>query len=201
MAWITKVAMNWTLLAVVILCLVCMAIFRVFLNWDSLSMGVKVSDVANLLAPLAFCAAVVERAIEIIISPWRDTGASRLQSAIASIQARPADPASAAQDVQDLKNATDALNAYRGETQKLAFFVSILLSFLVAMAGIRAIGPFLDFAKFHDKTITSEAQRLFFLTVDMLLSTALLAGGADGIHAIVDSVTNFFGNTSSKTAS
>jgi hypothetical protein len=199
MAWTDKVAKNWALLATVVLCLVCVAIFRARLNWDPLVMGVKVTDVASLLAPLAFCAAVIERAIEIIISPWRDTGATQLQNTITAIQARTADPATAAQNALDLKNATDALNAYRGETQKLAFLVSVLLSFMVAMAGIRAIGPFLDSTKFDALRVNGAAQRLFFLTVDVVLSAALLAGGADGIHAIVTSITDFLNNKSGKT--
>ena len=190
MEWIKK---NWTLLATGVICVVCLVIFRVRWDWAPLVIGKNISDVASLLAPLAFCAAVVERAVEIIISPWRDTGATHLQNEITAIQARPADATKAA----DLKVATDKLNAYRGETQKLAFLVSVLLSFLVAMAGIRAIGPFLDADKFNALKTSVPGQWLFFLTVDVVLSAALLAGGADGIHTIVTSVTDFLNNKSS----
>jgi hypothetical protein len=190
---------NWPLVTAAVIAVSCMGLFLFFLKWDGVFLSVKVTDLAGLLAPLAFAAAVVERAVEIIISPWRDAGASKLENVITAINARPNDPGAASQNALDLKAAKDALDAYRGETQKWAFVTSITLSFFVAMAGIRALGPFLDSAKFHDVKITSDAHRLFFLCVDVALSAALLAGGADGIHSVVNAITSFFDATADKT--
>ncbi len=174
------------------------AVFWWFLEWDSLSLTVKLTDLTGLLAPLAFAATVVERAVEILVSPWRDAEASKLERAVDADKARPADPAASAQKAADLKTATDALDEYRGDTQRYAFAVSLTLSILVSIAGVRALGPFADASKLNDVKITPQAQHLFFLCIDVGLSAALLAGGADGIHSIVNAVTSFFDATANK---
>lgn len=161
------------------------------LYWQGLKMSVSVATLTSLLAPVAFAAAVVERAVEILISPWRDTGASKLQKALAAVQTRPADTAKAA----DLQAASEALDDYRGVTQQFAFAISLLLSLLVSISGVRALQPFLA-----DKALEVVAtdQRGFFYTVDVLLTALLLSGGADGVHSIVNAVTSFFDATATK---
>ncbi len=156
---------------------------------------------SSLLAPLAFAAAVVERAVEILISPWRDAEASKLDKAVTAIKARPADPAANAQNAIDLKAASDELDEYRGATQRYAFAVALTLSVLVSIAGVRALEPFVDTTKFHNASVTPAAQQLFFLSVDVAVSAALLAGGADGIHSVVNAVTTFFNASADKAKS
>jgi hypothetical protein len=183
---------NWPLLAAAASALVGVIVFRVFLNWDGISLTVRLQDLSGLLAPLAFASAVIERAVEILVSPWRDAGASKLSKALAAIQARPAEPAACAQNAADLQAASDALDEYRGDTQRFAFAVSLTLSVLVSMAGVRALGPFADAVKLNDIKLTPSAQHLFFLVIDVALSAGLLAGGADGIHSVVNAATSFF---------
>jgi hypothetical protein len=191
---------SWPLLATIALAVIGVVIFRVFLNWNNLNLTVKVSDLAGLLAPLAFAATVIERAVEILVSPWRDEGASKLDKVVAAIKARPADPATDAANATDLRAASDALDEYRGDTQRYAFAVSLVLSVMVSIAGVRALGPFVDSAKLKDSAVTADAQRLFFLDVDVALSAALLAGGADAIHSVMNAITSFFDNTAEKKA-
>ncbi|MGD0162319.1 MAG: hypothetical protein ABSB39_07590 [Candidatus Sulfotelmatobacter sp.] len=185
---------NWALLLSGVIVLAGVIIFRLWINWDGVKLTVKVEDLAGLLAPLAFAATVIERGVEILISPWRDAGASKLQKAVEAIKARPADPATAQQNALDLKAASDALDEYRGVTQQYAFAVSLTLALLVSIAGVRALGPFLD----KDFKFAIDKQRLFFGSVDVILSTAMLAGGADGVHSVVNAVTSFFNTTADK---
>jgi hypothetical protein len=154
------------------------------------------------LAPLAFASAVIERAVEILVSPWRDAEASKLDKAVTAIKARPKpdDPAMNARNVADLKAASDALDEYRGDTQRYAFAVSLTLSVLVSMAGVRALGPFADAGKLNDVKFTSQAQHLFFQCVDVALSAGLLAGGADGIHSVVNAATSFFDGSANRSS-
>src|SRR5690348_5332975 len=101
-------------------------------NWGVLTTcftKVTVAELPGKLAPLAFAAAVIERAVEILISPWRDEGASKLQKAVDVAKAKSANPPTA-QDAADLKQPSDELDAYRGQTQRYAFTVSIALSSL-----------------------------------------------------------------------
>jgi hypothetical protein len=187
---------NWPLFVAGALALTGVIVFRAWLNWDAISLTVRLQDLSGLLAPLAFAAAVVERGVEILVSPWRDAEASKLEKAVAAIKTRPADPASNAQNAVELRAASDRLDEYRGDTQRYAFAVSLTLSILVSMAGVRALGPFADTARLNDVRIMTQAQHLFFLCVDVALSATLLAGGADGIHSVVNAITSFFDSTS-----
>jgi len=191
---------TWPLLVAAALALVGVIVFRAFLNWEALGLTVRLQDLSGLLAPLAFAAAIVERAVEILVSPWRDAEASKLAKAVAAIKARPADPAADAQNAADLKAASDALDEYRGDTQRYAFAVSLTLSVLVSIAGVRALGNFVDAGKLKDPAFTHGSQYLFFLCVDVVLSAALLAGGADGIHSVVNAVTSFFDASADKSS-
>jgi hypothetical protein len=173
-------------------------IFAVWLKWDGVVMTVALDKLAGLLSPIAFAAAVVERGVEILISPWRDSEASKLEKAVAAIKARPADPATAAQNAADLQAASNALDDYRGTTQRYAFAVSLTLSILVSIAGVRALGPFLDPAKFDLLKTSNPDQHTFFLAMDVALTAALLAGGADGVHSVVNAVTSFFDASADK---
>ena len=191
-AWIRR---NSLLLASFMVVILGLTTFAIWLRWEGVGLSVKVSNIASLLAPLVFAAAIIERAVEILVSPWRDAQASKLERIVSAIEARSPDPVTSAQNAAELKAASDALDEYRGETQKYAFGVSLALSILAAMVGVRALDPFLDNAKFH---ATSHSQQIYFLSLDVALSAALLAGGADGIHSVVNSVTSFFDAASQK---
>ena len=189
---------NWPLFVSGAVALVGVIVFRARLNWGTLGLTVRLQDLSGLLAPLAFAAAVIERAVEILVSPWRDAEASKLERVVAAIKARPADTAANAQNAADLKAASDAIDEYRGDTQRYAFAVSLTLSVLVSMAGVRALGNFVDANKLKDLAFSQSPQYLFFLCVDVALSAALLAGGADGIHSVVNAVTSFFDRTAAQ---
>jgi hypothetical protein len=174
------------------LALLAVVVFGVFLKWNGLNFTIKPTDVPGLLAPLAVAATFIERAVEILISPWRDTGANKLAKVLDVVKARAADPVANAQNALDMKAASDALDEYRGRTQQDAFAVSLTLSLLTSISGVRALWPFVNATKFSDTGITSHRQQVFFLCVDVVLSAALLAGGADGIHSVVKAITSFF---------
>jgi hypothetical protein len=173
-------------------------LFGTALRWTGLSLSVSPDKIVGLLAPLAFAAAVIERGVEILISPWRDAGANKLSKAIAVIQARPADPVRAAQNAADLQAAMDELDQYKGVTQQYAFAVSLVLSVLVSISGVRALWPFVDPAAFK---AADASQRGFFLSVDVAISAFLLSGGADGLHSVMNAITSFFDASAKKSAS
>jgi len=198
---VTSVARKkWPLVFACALALLGVIVFRMLLKWDGLTLTVRLQDLSGLLAPLAFASAVIERAVEILVSPWRDAEASKLDKAVAAIKARPADPAASTQNAADLKAASDAIDEYRGNTQRYAFAVSLTLSVLVSIAGVRALGPFADVGRLNDVKITTQAQHLFFLCVDVGLSAGLLAGGADGIHSLVNAATSFFDGAATRSS-
>jgi hypothetical protein len=178
--------------------------FAFWQEWDGVTLSLKFTDLVTKMSPLILASTFIERAVEILISPWRDTQAAKLAGAVTAIKNRVVDANDPAVQQQQLaKNAADlqaanaALDEYRGETQRYAFTVGLVLSFCAAAVGVRALFPFLDGGAFP-KTV-SMMQQAYFRNYDVLITTALLAGGADGMHAIISSITSFFqksGNTS-----
>jgi len=171
------------------LALIGILIFGGRLQWGGLSMTVEVTNLAGLLAPVVFTAAVVERAVEILISPWRDAGANALQNSAAA--------ATAAGNTALAQGESAKLDHYKAATQKYAFCLSLVLSLLVSISGVRALGPFVKEATMG--TVRAD-QKTFFLTLDVALTTLLLAGGADAMHSIVNAVTTFFDASTKKSS-
>jgi hypothetical protein len=183
---------KWPLIAASVAVVVALAIFWIWLTWTGLAFQVDASAVAGLLAPLVFASAVVERAVEILISPWRDQGATMRQKALTAAQAITND----AQRATAVEQASDALDAYRADTQQYAFAISMTLGMLTSIAGVRALQPFLKEHALDTLKTAQGAQYSFFLALDVSLSAALLAGGADGVHSVMSAVTSFFNASS-----
>jgi hypothetical protein len=170
--------------------------FAFWQEWDGVVLSLKISDLVTKMSPLILASTFIERAVEILISPWRDTKAAQLAGVVTSIKNRVVDASDPTAVLQlakngaDLQTASAALDDYRGETQRYAFTVGLLLSFCAAAVGVRALFPFLEGGVFP-KTV-SVMQQAYFRNYDVLITTALLAGGADGMHAIISSITSFF---------
>lgn len=167
--------------------------FSLVQKWNGVDLAIPAAQLVDRLAPLVLAAAFIERAVEIVVSPLRDTGATKLARVVAAIKARPTvglTPVQVDQNAADLQVASDELDDYRGVTQQYAFAIGLILSFCAAVAGVRAHWPFLA----HPETFSKldVHQQEFFRNFDVVITTALLAGGADGIHSIVNSVTSFF---------
>ena len=169
------------------------------LRWPILSLYVPISDVANVLAPLILAAAFIERAVEVIISPFRDPEAAQLRHELAVLQAtKPINS-------QAVAAAEARLNFYTGETQKYAFCALFLLGLCAAFVGVRAFGLFL--IQPHPVANTPQlplieapyyGQNGAFRTFDVIISALLLAGGANGLHAPINALTSFFNNNANK---
>ncbi len=162
-------------------------------KWNGIDLSLAPQDLLTKLTPLILAAAFLERAVEILISPWRDAGSNALQRNIDAVKARPANPANPVQtaaNLADLAAASSALDEYKGQTQRYAFAASLIMSFCAAAAGLRSLAPFLSNAKVFDAL--DWHQQSFFRNFDVMVTTALLAGGADGFHGIISSISDFF---------
>lgn len=201
-------ARHWPVFVSIALAILAVILFSMLpwdpkkLPWSAINLTVSVSDLAGKLAPLAVAAAVIERAVEILISPWRDGEANKLSRVVdaarAAVAKSPADGGAAAK----LKEASDTLDDYKSQTQQYAFAISLALSVLASMAGVRALGAFFDAtSKTLPAGFLTSPQYYFFTTVDMALSAALLSGGADGIHSVMNAITTFFDSTATRAQS
>lgn len=213
--------------------LICLAAFAAFAGWNGLHLHVEPADIAGVMAPLFLAAAFIERAVEVVISPWRDPEADKLSdsadakkahaktSAVAAAAATvvssgvdPANPvafgaatvaANAATDAavtaaQAANDADDAFAQYKGKTKQYAYAIALILGLLLAYVGVRALSNFYDPPP-AASPFESDHQRLMFNLIDLVLSAALLAGGANGIHSAVNMFTAFFDANAQKVQS
>lgn len=150
-------------------------------TWGTVTpLGYKDSAVQNLatvLAPLIAIALFIERAVEVVISSWRNEGALHRKAAV-----------EAAKDDASRAQARRVLEMYRDQTQTLSFITSVTLSAVAAMAGVRAIAPLVQGAPTTG----------VFYAFDVAITALLLAGGADGLHQIVTTFTDFLESSKSK---
>ena len=164
-------------------------------SWPGAGLAIDPQTALKLLSPLLLAAGFIERAVEIIVSPWRDAEAAVLQDCVDMLKAKamPTEPI-AARGLQDqLAAAQRELQVYRGKTQQYAFCASIVMSLGAAVVGVRALGPFSP-----SSLAIGGAQLAWFKAYDVVLSACLLAGGADGLHSVITLFTTFFDATTEK---
>ena len=159
-------------------------------RWCGLGLSMNPSNILSVMSPLLLTAGFIERAVEIVISPWRDAGATKLGNVVDTLKAQVP-----AVDATMIAKADAQFQEYRGETQQYAFAASLSFSLAAAYVGVRALWPFVDHQTFEK---LGSHQQWLFLVVDLVLSAALLAGGADGIHSVINSFTTFFDTTAQK---
>jgi hypothetical protein len=159
-----------------------------FLRWNSMPLTMGATNVVAYMAPLLLTAAFIERAVEIFVSPLRDAGAATLRNRWAAAQAL------TPPDSNAVAMAQASLAAYRGTTQQYAFSAAFLMGLMAAFVGVRSLGVFLP------STLPStigRGQVGAFTIFDVVLTAALLAGGADGLHAPINAFTSFFSASAS----
>ena len=217
----------WTWLVVVAGAIVAASAAGTLGRVDLADVGVE--KVTNVLVTLIFVALLIERAVEVFISPHTGIDKQRLkdlqdklrtsaaslraeiETARAAILAAPAD-ATLQQHLVQLERqlganlADDArheagIAADNRRTQRIALGISIPLSFVAALAGLRTLSAFLPTELRSAEGIVvaagtsgasqvivgvNEMQLGLFTAIDVVLTAGLLAGGADGIHQILD---------------
>ncbi len=180
----------------VLLCLIALGLLA-WMRSDALAFGMfGPSDVVKLLTPLVLASAFIERAVEVIISPWRDSEADRLTTQLHAVRVvSTAGDEPTADRVSNIVAAKHALTDYRGQTQRYAFLISLGLGLIASLAGVRTIRPFLQLDALNHLNFV---QRDLFVGFDVLLTGALLAGGADGLHSMISAITCFFNATSER---
>lgn len=147
------------------------------------------SNISQVLAPAVMMALFIERSTEVVITSWRDPQLQALQHA--------ADGAVGVERV----DAQQRVDFYRLETQRLAFMISFSLALITAVVGFRVVQPLLD--PEQAKAVIGardHSQWIWFSRLDVLITGLLIAGGADGIHTIVSTITAFLDSTRDRAA-
>ena len=147
------------------------------------------------LAPAFVSALLVERAVEIVVAKSRGAEQRQREEDIAAL---------AQTDTADRSAIQSRLDYQRG-TARLALSASLGFSFLLALAGVRILSQLFEIPLLecvHDPILIDPEEcpneledvrdhYQFFLGVDLLITTLVIAGGSDGLHAIVNAITQF----------
>ena len=172
------------------------------------------ATVLQMLASVAFVAAVLERALEVFLTAWRGPDASDLDLKVQQNTGE-VKQISATMDVlkthspdllppkvaeyntalKTLKNAQEERTKYKSATQRLALCVGLVFGLIVAGVGFRTLHTLVDQAGFATLT---RFQQGAFRWVDVLLTGGLIAGGSDGIHKLAEVYTSFMETTTKR---
>ena len=128
------------------------------------------AEFVQAVTPLFLVALFVERAMEIIVSGLYGEEEASLKERLKG------DPTLPAKLVEQ-----------KAATRRVAFGGALVFGITIAAIGVRGLELFVDPAVF--KTL-SDTQQTVFRTVDVLVTGALIAGGADALHKLVSLFTN-----------
>jgi hypothetical protein len=147
----------------------------------------SLEDVVGTLAALAIISAFLERAVEVFVAAWRVGEQQQLEIKLQRLRADRAGSA-------EVKALRLRLNQFRHETRMYSLAVSVVLGILVSLAGVRALAAVVESGQIEQ----GYWHNGFFNVLDVLITGALLSGGADAIHKIVSTFTTFMEATKSR---
>lgn len=152
------------------------------------------SDFASRFSALVFFSLLIERTVEILMSIWRSQEANEREAAVRRLVS-----ANTPHTDPDLIQAQTDLIQYKAETLQWTMPVSFALGLLISAFGVRALSQFIDQAAIGAGALP-EAQRWWFNMSDILFTGALLAGGADPIHKLLDLYRKFVESSAARAA-
>ena len=127
------------------------------------------------LGILYIVALFVERALEVLLKAWRQGGRIRIQGKIAT-------------STDDSRAAAEReLQEYKTDTQRRALLIGLTFGILVAVSGVRLLGPIFEFNPATDWTF----QFAVFQFTDILITAGLIAGGSTTIHELMALIDEF----------
>ena len=130
-----------------------------------------------------FFALLIERTVEVVMSVWRSEDSNRLVAEVrrlkdSDVQGNPEKDAA-------LKTAEEALGRFKAATLGYTLPISWGLGMVLAAIGVRSLSLFIDPAALSGDPST-DSHLWWFNACDIVFSGALLAGGADPIHKLLD---------------
>lgn len=131
------------------------------------------ANVGNVLAPLVLVGAFIERAVEVILTPWRGDGADLMKDRVEAHRQAGNTAAAASESIR--------LRGHKSGTRGRAFMLAVGLGLLAALLGFRALGNLVQAAPAGP----------MFVFFDVLITGFVLGGGAAGIHKPVQAFTDY----------
>lgn len=146
----------------------------------------------ELFAKLIAIALFIERTVEVLLAPWRGLGYQRMTAQAKQAKAK-LDNGEAG-SAEELSSADNELREYKGETKQMAFLMALALGMTISAIGLRGLEFFLD----PNSLNLPAQQKVVFHALDVLVTGALLAGKADGLHKMVLVFTSYADKSTEK---
>ena len=141
----------------------------------------------------------VERAIEVFLSAWRSDGADNLDFKITyknkEIENHSGEDADVSKSAlyADLERLEKDRVFYSAKSRSIAQWTGLTIGICISFIGIRVLGNIVN-----PSTLTSLQMNLF-VTVDVIITAAVLAGGSDAINKMMKVYNSFMSATEKKT--
>ena len=152
------------------------------------------ADFASRFSVLVFFSLLIERTVEILMSIWRSEEANKREAEVQRLVA-----SKTPSDHPAFLAAQARLIEYKAETMRWTMPIGFALGLLVSALGVRVLSQFLDLTAAGTGG-PLEGQRWWFNMGDILFTGALLAGGADPIHKLLDLYRKFVESSAAKAA-
>ncbi len=147
-------------------------------------------DGVRVLLGLFVIALFIERAVEVIMIIFRDGDEKMLKAEVDRTNEKyekEVDNQKKAVLYDDKVEAHRKYNNYRTITKMLALYLTFAIGIIISVAGLRALHPLVDTTVFRG---LKDVQKMLFLTMDIIITGALLGGGSKAIHEMVEAVLN-----------
>lgn len=130
-------------------------------------------NVGNVLAPLVLVAAFIERAVEVVLTPWRGDESDVIQQNIKAQRE--------AGNVEAAESQCVVLCRHKNGTRRRAFLIAVSLGLMAALVGFRAVSMLVE----------NPPEEGIFVSFDVLITGFVLGGGAAGIHKAMEAFTDY----------
>lgn len=141
------------------------------------------------LVSLFLIAMFIERTVEVLIIVWREKAKTEIMNRIGKEKTKPETISKGGVGIvtQEESQIKEESENYKAETKTIAIQTAFILGVIISVAGIRILQPLVDPAVF--KQLNMSQQRLF-TCLDVIVTGALLGGGSNGIHGIIEAFLN-----------
>ncbi len=162
--------------------------------------SITADGVFKLLTPLFLIALFLERAQEVFISAWRDLDAEKFKEKLKQLKREKeravegGDSTKIDSVIQKIQSSRDSQSLYKAKTAQLAFFSGTSIGLLISLVGIRVLNPIVN----HAHAGLESGQLWAFNFLDIFLTAGLIGGGAEGIHRVLATFTNFLDKSREK---
>ena len=144
---------------------------------------ITAAELTEILLPLMLVSLFLARAVEVLVTAWRQGARDQIELAIESLT-------ESGGSTSELRH---ELTAHRDGTRCVALLASMVTGVLLASLGLRSLELLVD----ADMLAALPAwQQTGFSAFDVVVTGALIAGGADGIHKVVATFTGFLDESS-----